>query len=75
MYPRWISSRRHQLPVKIRQKIYVAFTDALGEVMVKDLTQHMVYGWFDQMRQWRRHPGTGHQTRWTDGSVRNACTS
>jgi integrase len=75
LYLRWISTRRKEHTVAIRQKIFVPFTDALGEVTVKDLTQHMVYAWFDQMREWRRHPGTGHPTRWTDGSVRNACTS
>jgi integrase len=75
MYLRWISTRRKFQTMKLRQKIYVFFTDALGEIPVKDLTHHMVYKWLDQMREWRKHPGTGKPTRWTDGSVRNACTS
>ena len=75
MYLRWISTRRKALTVKIRQRNFIPFTDALGEVMVKDLTQHMVYSWLDKMREWRTHPGTGKPTRWTDGSVRNACAS
>ncbi len=75
LYLRWIATRRNALTVKIRQRVYVPFTDALGEVRVRDLTHNMVYSWFDAMRQWRTHPGTGHPTRWTDGSVRNACTS
>jgi integrase len=75
MYLRWISTRRNPRTLKIRKRVYVPFTDALGEVAVKDLTHHMVYAWLDTMREWRTHPGTGLPTRWTDGSVRNACTS
>lgn len=75
MYLRWISTRRKFQTMKLRRKVYVFFTDALGEVPVKDLTHHIVYKWLDQMREWRKHPGTGKPTRWTDGSVRNACSS
>jgi hypothetical protein len=71
----WVASRRKKGTLKISKCLFDPFTDALGEVMVMDLTQHMVYAWFDQMRQWRTHPGNGKPMRWTKGSVRNACTS
>jgi integrase len=74
MYLRWISTRRKPHTVKIRKKTYEPFCDALGEVVVADLTHHLVYEWLDKMREWRKHPGTGLPTRWTNGSVRNACT-
>jgi integrase len=75
LYLRHISTRRKPHTVKIRKRVYVPFTDALGEIEVKDLTQHMVERWLDSMREWRKHPATGLPTRWTNGSVRNACTS
>src|SRR3954453_15078124 len=52
MYLRWISTRRNPRTLKIRRRVYVSFTDALGEVPVRDLTHHIVYGWLDSMRQW-----------------------
>ena len=74
-YLQWLASRRKTRTLKFRQHIFIAFTDALGEVMIKDLTHHKVYEWFDQMRLWRINKGTRQRTHWTDGSVRNACMS
>src|SRR5262249_10516785 len=51
------------------------FTDELGEVAAGQLTHHAVYAWLDERRQWRTHPRTKQPTRWTNGSVRGACTS
>jgi hypothetical protein len=51
MYLRWISTRRKFQTMKLRKKVYVFFTDALGEILVKDLTLNMIYKWLDQMRE------------------------
>jgi integrase len=74
-YMRHIENRLAPNSVKLRQKYLKQFCDALGDVMAKDLTHQKVYSWLDEWRCWRKHPSTGLQTRWTDGSVRNACTS
>jgi integrase len=75
MYLRHISTRRKEGTLKVRQRFYGPFTDELGETEVRALTHHSVYSWLDTMRQWRKHPKTGRLTRWTNSSVRNACTS
>src|SRR4051812_11805190 len=36
--PQWTPPRRNPRTLKLRKRIYVPFTDALGETMVKDLT-------------------------------------
>ena len=74
-YLQFISTRRKIRTFKIRQAVFVPFTDALGEVMVKDVTHAMVYAWLDRMREWRINAGTKLRTRWTDGGVRTACSS
>jgi integrase len=75
LYLRWISSRRKAGTLKIRKLYCVPFADALGDMPIQDLTQHAVYRWLDGMREWRKHPGTGLPTRWTNGSVRAACST
>jgi integrase len=70
-----ISTRRSAGTLWMRQKYLAAFTDALGDVRIRDLTRFAVDAWIDQMRQWRTHPHTGKQTRWANGSIRNALSS
>jgi len=74
-YKSFLGSRRSRSTLRIRAEGWVPFAARFGTEPVKRLTHAIVYGWLDDMRKKRKHANTGHDTTWTDGSVRNAVDS
>lgn len=75
LYLERISTRRKPRTVELRRRYLLAFVGEFGTVRVRDLTVHQVERFCDRMRQPRTHKQTGHETCWSDGSVRNAIDS
>jgi integrase len=69
LYMRWLSERRRAKTVRTRQDILRAFTDALGDLTVSELTHHRVYEWLDQMRKPRRLPKSKREVCWSGGTL------